>query len=556
MSKAAHFRSLLHNQEGVILVGGAHDAISARLIERAGYDAIWTSGFGISTAYLGMVDAGLLTLTEHAQIARNIATVVSLPVLSDCDNGYGNAINVMRSVTEFEAAGVAGICLEDNAFPKRNSFYSGVQRDLVAVEEHAGKIRAAKRAQQDRDFVVVARCEALIAGLGLEEAIRRADAYADAGADALLMHSKSPTLDELRAFTSRWRRLPLVSVPTTYDDTTVTDLAACGLRVIIFANQALRAGVAAASRALEAMIAEGRPAAARPFMVPMDAIHQLVGIESLRADERTYLPPQKEPVGAVILAAGFEEALMPLVQNRPKALLAVRGKTILELQIKALNSHGVRDISVVRGYAKESFTFPNLRYFDNDRFLETGEIVSLFAAEEALQGRTVLLYGDILFDEAILGKALAASAHIVLVVDRAWGHEQRVGGGLPPPDLVVTETLPTRGHRFVPREGLHRVLRIGRQIPPEVANGEFIGLVVLSPKGTEALRDLYRELAAGGGGGPFHEAPSLARASVPDLLQEAIDRGSEVAAVEIYKGWAEVDTLHDYRRVAEGAPQA
>jgi len=137
--------------------------------------------------------------------------------VADCDNGYGNAINVMRTVGEFERAGAAGVCIEDNDFPKRCSFYAGVKRDLVPVDEHARKIEAATAARRDPAFAVIARTEALIAGLGVDEALGRARAYAAAGADAVLVHSKARDFGELAAFAAAWDgRVPLVAVPTTY----------------------------------------------------------------------------------------------------------------------------------------------------------------------------------------------------------------------------------------------------------------------------------------------------------------------------------------------------
>src|SRR5215467_16384669 len=160
----------------VVLAAGAHDALSARLAEEAGFDAIWASGFGIS-AVQAVPDANILTLTETLDAVRRICDAVRIPVIADCDNGYGNAINVIRTASEFERAGAAGICIEDNEFPKRCSFYSGVRRDLVPTLEHARKIEAACSARHRRDFTVIARTAALIAGLGLEEALRRAQAY-------------------------------------------------------------------------------------------------------------------------------------------------------------------------------------------------------------------------------------------------------------------------------------------------------------------------------------------------------------------------------------------
>src|SRR5512147_780732 len=189
----------LLERPGVALAAGAHDALSAKLAEEAGFDAVWASGFGIS-AVQALPDANILTLTETLEAVRRICDAVTVPVVADCDNGWGNAINVMRTAAEFERAGAAGICIEDNDFPKRCSFYAGVRRDLVPAEEHARKIEAATAARRDRGFAVIARTEALIAGLGIEEALRRARAYADAGADAVLVHSKSSDFAELSAF--------------------------------------------------------------------------------------------------------------------------------------------------------------------------------------------------------------------------------------------------------------------------------------------------------------------------------------------------------------------
>src|SRR5438874_11810222 len=207
-------RRLLLRGPGIVLAAGAHDALSAKLAEQAGFDAIWAGGFGIS-AVQAVPDANILTLTETLEAVRRIVDTVGIPVVADCDNGYGNAINVMRTAAEFERAGAAGICIEDNEFPKRCSFYAGVRRDLVPAGEHARKIEAATTARRAASFLVIARTEALIVGLGLDEALRRATAYARAGADAVLVHSKASDFRELSEFSSRWDGpVPLVAVPT------------------------------------------------------------------------------------------------------------------------------------------------------------------------------------------------------------------------------------------------------------------------------------------------------------------------------------------------------
>src|SRR5262245_29386603 len=212
-STASRLREALRENRP-LLVTGAHSALSARLVERAGFDGVWASGFEISATF-AIPDANILTMSENLEVAKAMVEAVSIPVVADCDNGYGNAVNVVRTVQEYEKAGIAAICIEDNIFPKRCSFYAGVKRELATVEEHAGKIRAAKDAQRSRDFVVIARTEALIAGWGMEEALKRARAYAEAGADAILIHSKAKTPDELWEFARHWQSdVPLVSVPT------------------------------------------------------------------------------------------------------------------------------------------------------------------------------------------------------------------------------------------------------------------------------------------------------------------------------------------------------
>ncbi len=529
-------------EPGVVLAAGAHDALSAKLAQEAGFDAIWASGFGIS-AVQAVPDANILTLTETLEAVRRIVDAVGIPVIADCDNGYGNAINVIRTIGEFERAGAAGVCIEDNDFPKRCSFYAGVRRDLVAVEEHARKIEAARSARRDPGFVVIARTEALIVGLGQDEALRRARAYADAGADAVLVHSKHNDFSELEEFSRSWdRAVPLVAVPTTYPTVTREQLGAAGFRMAIFANQALRAAIVAMRDVLGEMRTTGRLSSVEGRIAPLEDVYALVGVPELKANEQRFLFAGGEPPRAIILAAGFEPQLMPLIQDRPKTMLEVKGSTILERQVATLNGCGVRDVVVVRGYRKEQVTVPGVRFVDNDRFRETGELYSLFQARTELNKPFVLLYGDIIFEPAILEKLLRTQADVAVVVDRAFHDAHRAG--LPPQagplDLVITET-PAGGRRFVAPEGGSRVLRIGPEVPPDEAHGEFIGMAMFSESGATLLREVHEELAG-------NRAEGLERASATQILQALIDRGHAVTAVDIHKGWMEIDSFDDYRR--------
>ena len=533
------------------LVLGAHDALSAKLAQEAGFDAIWASGFGIS-ATNAMPDANILTMSETLEAVRRMSAAVRIPVIADCDNGFGNAINVMRTVAEYEQAGVAGICIEDNIFPKRCSFYAGVQRELVPIDEHARKIQAAKAARQNTDFVIIARTEAFIAGWGKHEALCRAHAYAEAGADAILIHSKAATFDEeLKDFAASWDRpCPLVSVPTTYADITAHDLATAGFQLVIFANQTLRAAVTGMRNALATLKQEGRPAAVDEQIVTLPEIYDLVGVPDLQANEKKFLVPGGHEVTAIIIAAGFEEDLLPLIEDRPKAMLEIKGKTILERQIQALNECGVKDIVVVRGYHKEQINLPNIRYYDNDRFRETGELASLFLAETEMTGRFLFLYSDILLDPSILEKLLKSQADISIVVDRAWNdHEPgQAEVRTKQPDLVVTHQPPKTGYRYLPTAEPTTLAQIGQHITQQDADGEFIGLAMFSASGAQVLRTTYQELQTISVARRFHEASSLETAAFTDMLRELINREHDIACVDIYKGWLEIDTFEDYRR--------
>ena len=552
MNKAKQLRELL-TQKSPLLVIGAHNGLTAKLGEEAGFDAVWASGFEISGSH-AMPDANILTMAENLVIARNMNDSVAAPIIADCDNGYGNAINVMRMVEVYERAGIAAVCIEDNVFPKRCSFYDSVKRELESVEEFAGKIRAAKQTQKNPDFVVIARTEALIAGWGMEEALKRGRAYADAGADMVLIHSKAKTPDEILEFARQWdRETPLVSVPTTYNTISAPELAEHGYKAVIFANHGLRAAIKNTQHTLAKLRESQRLSTIEEDIVPMKEVYRLMGVDNLQANEAQYLAASVQKVSAVIAAAGqgFKEHLMPLIADRPKSMLEVKGKTILQRQIDSLTSCGIRNISVVRGYKKEMVNLPDVTYFDNDRYNDTTALGSFFCAEEALKGRTLLLYGDIIFDRGILEKLLKSEADVTIVVDhaRTSAHASLNGSSPSYPEMVQTQRQLKNESMFLAEDQFNTALKAGRRLDKSQANAEFIGMAMFSEKGTELLKSIYSESKAQYNGNAFHEAESFDKASFSDLMQEMINRGVHIACLDIYKGWVEVDTFEDYRNM-------
>jgi len=260
---------------------GAHDALTAHLVARRGFDAVWVSGLAVATVVHAIPDINLTTLTETLEAAIRIDRATALPVIADCDNGFGALNNVVRTVREFDAAGIAAVSIEDNLFPKKNSLMGAeTKRELIPVDEQARRFRAAKEAQESDDFVVIARVESLIAGEGVEMACRRADAYVDAGVDAILIHSRDKTLGEIEGFLGAWSgvgRVPLVAVPTLFPTFTDTELRAKGFNLIILANQPMRAAVKAVEDTLDTLARERRASAVDPDIASVEHLFELVG---------------------------------------------------------------------------------------------------------------------------------------------------------------------------------------------------------------------------------------------------------------------------------------
>lgn len=282
-------RGFLNENNKTILVGGAHNGLSAKLVERVGYDAIWASGLEIASSHC-VPDANILTMSDVLYACKQMTSAVDIPVIVDCDNGFGNAINVMRTVEEFEKIGVSGICIEDNIFPKRNSFYSDVSRELESIEEFSGKISAAVSARKNPNFLIIARTEAIIASLGVEEALKRAEAYIFAGADMIVPHSKKETPAEVQEFSQKWNLgTPLVAIPTKYKETSIEDLNNMGYKMIIFANFAIRSAIKAMSETLEYAKEAGCASSVDDRMSPLSEIQELVGFEKLKKAEKDFL---------------------------------------------------------------------------------------------------------------------------------------------------------------------------------------------------------------------------------------------------------------------------
>jgi len=545
LDRAKELRELF-KRDGIIRIVGAHDGITAKLVELHGFDGVWAGSFEVSASY-AVPDASILTMTQYLQAASVMNDAVSIPVISDCDTGYGNSNNVMHLVRKYEAAGIAAVAIEDKSFPKVNSYISGRQ-EMAPIAEFVGKILAAKNAQVTEDFMVIARVEALISGWGQEEALRRAHAYVEAGADAIFIHSKSNTPDEIVSFAQAWDfSAPLIICPTSYPMITVDEIKQLGIKMVIYANQGLRASLKAINEVFSEIVREGRLDIINDKLMPMEEIFELQGMTRMKEEERVYLMTGEQLVKVIIPAAGAphnQEALEPLLEDVPLAMLDINGKPLLQRNVETLHISKLYDISIIRGYQKDSFDIEAIQYFDNPKYQSEGILSSIMCAQNQMDSKTLLIYSDILFENSLVEHLKSVESDFVVVVDNSFRRTAKRNKKL---DLVITKEKLPSGNRILTYERLYQVERIGSVFPEEAASAEFIGMAMLSEKGSRIFKKEYHDALVAYKNNPFYESESIYQASLEDFLQHLIELGYRVEAMQVNSGWMEVHTLDDYK---------
>jgi phosphoenolpyruvate phosphomutase len=280
--------SLLRTTELTFLME-AHDALSAAVAQQSGFEGLWASGLSISSS-LGFRDANEASWTQVVEVVERMADATTIPILVDGDSGFGNFNNARLAALKLYQRGAGGICLEDKGFPKMNSFV-GDHHPLADMAEFCGRLRAVKDTVPTDEFALIARIEALIAGHGQQEALKRAHAYAEAGADAILIHSRKSTADEILAFAQAWRnRLPLLIVPTKYFNTPVSVYREARISTVIWANHAMRASISAMRHVCRRILTEQSIAGIEPDVATLEDVFGLMRYDELALAEQRYLP--------------------------------------------------------------------------------------------------------------------------------------------------------------------------------------------------------------------------------------------------------------------------
>jgi 2-methylisocitrate lyase-like PEP mutase family enzyme len=290
VKKTIEFQKLL-NQPGAFILPGAYDAMTARLVEETGFKAIYATGAGISNAQLGWADVGLTSLKEVVDIVARMADVTSIPIVVDADTGFGNAINVIRTVREFERASVAAIQLEDQVSPKKCGHFNG--KDVISKGEMVGKIKAALDSRQDENLAIMARTDALAVN-GIEDALERAHAYAEAGADIIFVEAPT-TIDQLKQITSSLKGIPQVINLVEGGKTpllSLKEVEELGFKIMLCANTVLRSAIKGITETLKRLKAEGSQTNIHDLICTWEERQSLFKLHQIKAWEEKYSEKQ------------------------------------------------------------------------------------------------------------------------------------------------------------------------------------------------------------------------------------------------------------------------
>lgn len=532
--KSSQFRRLLESPQLEFILE-AHNGVSAKIVEQAGFMGIWASGLAMSAQY-GVRDSNEASWTQVVEMLEFMSDVTTIPILLDGDTGYGNFNNMRRLVRKLEQRNIGGVCIEDKIFPKTNSFIDGEKQPLADIDEFCGKIKAGKDSQTDDDFCIIARVEALIAGWGLSEALKRAEAYNDAGADGILIHSKLSHPDEIIAFAREWSgRSPLVIVPTKYYSTPTDVFRQAGISMVIWANHMIRASIEMMERISRQIYRQEAVVNIEDQIATVDKIFALQDADELTRVQERYLKHKQVP-HAIVLAASRGNALQELTRSRPKVMLSINGKPLLQRLVEEFKKQAVNQITVVAGYKAETINVGGIDLRLNRDFENTGELTSLICAEDAFHNDMLIMYGDLLFRGYILNDLLDHDGDVVVVVDSSL-QTAHISGS---PDYAYCSRPDDRS---IFNQDIDLV-RVCAQVESKYGqpSGRWIGMLKVRNRGREWLEQALAELKQG---------RDFNQLTMPDLLNYLVDTGKKVNVLYINGHWLDINVLDDVGRASD-----
>jgi len=516
----------------------AHNGISARIAEEAGFRGIWASGLALSAQY-GVRDNNEASWTQVVDMVEFMVDACNIPILLDGDTGYGNFNNMRRLVRKLEQRGVSGVCIEDKLFPKTNSFISGERQELANIDEFCGKIAAGKDSQTDDDFCIVARVEAYIAGWNTAEALRRAEAYRKAGADAILIHSAHSEADQIIEFAHEWAgRAPLVIVPTKYYSTPTKVFRDAKINLVIWANHLIRSSVTAMQDTARKIQLKENLVEVEDNIATVKEIFRLQGADELQAAEKQYFLGTKRDLKAILLAAAQGSGLENLTADRPKVMLPVNGKPLLGRLIDQFKKHGVDNLAVVGGYKHETIPSKKIELIVNDLHATTGELTSLLCAKKSFSDDMVLMYGDVLFRGYVLRSLVESDREITVIVDS----QMLESSTNETPDYAYCSGPDDRS--LWGQDILLQQISDQSYTENSSSDGRWIGMMRVHGEGRKWIEEALDQLSEN------NKFPSF---DMKDLLNKLVLNGRPIRVIYIHGHWIDVNSMHAIERASEFA---
>ena len=535
------------NKTGFIRAIEAHSGLSGLIVESSGFDAIWESSL-TDSASKGLPDASIVGNEGRLHTINEILNVTTKPMIVDGDTG-GDSDNFRFLVKRLERLGVSAVIIEDKVFPKRNSFGGTDASSMEDPELFSKKIVAGRNARATDDFLIIARLESLVAGIGMNDTVLRAEKYMRAGADGIMIHSKLKNPEEIITFSKKFKVLCeklnkrpfLISVPTTYNSIKDSELKDLGFNIVIHANHLLRASFEAMSETASKIIDSDRSKEVDDQIVSVKKVFSIVGYDKIveRENEKNDL----DDLNVIIPSAGDSKEF----DNTSKSFLQINDFPLIQHQIESIHKAGLDKIVVITPQNNNDFKIfekngVNLCKTNSSKSNQLFK--SLLSARESMENGFLIIFGDIIFNEELLISLINSDKDIVLGIDNSYKfHKHNQDKKL---DLIITEESSETKFRSLNTNSLERITNIGKSISINEADGEFIGMGYFSKSAAQKLLKIVDELNESSN--KFHEAKSFETADLTDVIQELIDRGNEVFARRTYKGWIEIHSMDDVKQ--------
>ncbi len=517
----------------------AHSGLSGIVVEKSEFDFVWESSL-TDSASKGLPDASIVSNESRLHTIEEILNVTTKPMIVDGDTG-GDEDNFRFLVKRLENQGVSAVIVEDKIFPKRNSFGGTVGAGMEDPDTFSKKLLIGMNTKSTSDFLIIARLESLIAGLGMEETMSRTEKYINSGIDGIMIHSKLKTPDEIIEFIPKYealcsklgRRPYLIAVPTTYNSISDKELIDLGVDIIIHANHLSRASFQSMLDTAKLISESGRSLESDENIASVKELFSAVGYDKILERDSEKTPN----ISAIIASAGNQSD-----DDKPRSLVNISGKPLAYHQIETLKKVGIENIVMtVNDLDKfEDIQNSGAKIIESNFPEEKKLLHSIMSADKYLNDHALITYGDILFNEKIISSLISSKEDIVIAADSSYRyHKHNVDKKL---ELVsYSEKKSSSNRRQLKMSELHQISRLGKNLDIESAEAEFIGIAYFSPKGIKDLKQSFSMMSDMGS----------SEGLLIDVLNFMIKKGIKINSMEFDGGWIELHTKEDFRMAEE-----